>query len=141
MTNAILGYDTLYEIHDGADPGTFDAIAEVIAITPPNEQADDIEATHLKSPNRTREYIAGLIEPGEMSFQINWVPNDTTGQLLLALKASGDTRQHRITWPNGVTWTFSAYIKGFEPTTPIDDRLTATITARVTGSTVEAAAA
>lgn len=138
MSNAIIGYDTAYAIHDGEDPGAFDTIAEVISITPPNEQADDVEATHFKSANRTREYIAGLIEPGEASFDINWIPGDATATIILDLKASGDIRQHRITWPNATTWTFSGYIKGFEPQSPIDDRMTATVTIKVTSSTVEA---
>ena len=141
MTNAIIGYDTLYEIEDGESPAAFQAVAEVISITPPNEQVNDVNATHMKSPNRTMEYIAGMIEPGDCSLEINWIPNDTTGAFLLGLKNSGATRQHRITWPNGVTWTFSAYVKGFEPQSPIDDRMTATVTCKVAGSVLEAPAA
>lgn len=139
MSNAIIGYDTLYEIHDGADPGVFEAVAEVISISPPNDQSDDIDVTHFKSPNRTREFVPGLIDPGEASFEINWIPNDTTGALILTLKNSGEKRQHRITWPNGVTWTFSGYVKGFEPSSPINDRMTAVVTIKVSSTTVEAA--
>ena len=141
-TNAMIGYGTIYEIGVDTDtpPASFTEVAEVIGITPPNSQVDDVEATHLRSPNRTREYIAGLVEPGDCSLEINWIPNDTTGQLLLGLKASGERRQHKITWPNGVTWTFTAYVKGFEPGLPTDDRMTATVTCKVAGSLIEAAA-
>ncbi|MCG7520849.1 phage tail tube protein [Ruegeria sp. Ofav3-42] len=135
MTNALLGYDTAYAIHDGQDPGAFQDIAEVMEITPPNEQSDDVEATHYKSPGKKREYIQGLTDPGEMTFGINWIPSDATDTIIQGLKASGEKRDHRITWPNGVTWTFNGYIKGFEPTAPIDDRMTATVTVRVSGST------
>ena len=140
-SNALLGFGVVYEIGDDAlDPPT-DWIeeAEVNQITPPNTQAADVEVTHMQSPNRTREYIAGLIEPGDASFGINWIPNDTTGQLMLSLKTSGERRSHRITWPNGVTWTFRAYVKGFEPSTPMDDKMTATVTCKVSASVVEAA--
>lgn len=134
-SNAISGYDTAFAIHDGADPGAFDTIAEVMEITPPNQQSDDIEVTHYKSPGKKREFIQGLTDPGEMTFGINWIPSDATDVILQALKASGAKRDMKITWPNGVVWTFNGYIKGFEPTAPIDDRMTATITVRVSGDT------
>jgi len=133
MSNAILGYGSVFAIHDGSS--TFDAIAEVIEISPPNQQADDVDVTHMASPGQTREFIQGLIDPGEMSITINWVPSDATDVIIQALKTSGATRQMRITWPNNVKWTFSGFIKGFEPSSPIDDRMTATITVRVSGNT------
>ena len=134
-SKAIIGYDTAFAIHDGGDPGSFSDVAEVMDITPPNQQADDVETTHYKSPNRTKEYTPGLIEPGEMSFGINWIPSDDTDLLLQGLKSSGAKRKMRVTWPNGVTWSWTGYIKGFEPTAPIDDRMTATVTVKVSGAT------
>lgn len=139
MTTALLGYGATYAIDDGA--GQFVPLAEVVDITPPNQQIEDVEATHMTSPNRTREYIAGLIDPGEASLTINWVPNNATDQRLLELRDSGEALPHRITWSNGVTWTFTGYVKGFEPGAPIDDRMTAVVTLRVSGSTVVAPAA
>lgn len=142
MTNAIIGHGLVYAIEDSpAGTGTFTNVAEVIDLTPPNTMTDDVDATHFESPNKFREYIPGLIEPGDCSFRINWIPNDTTGARLMALRTSGEVLQHQVTWPNGVTWTFSAYVKGFEPDTPIDGRMTATVTCKVSGSVVEAPAA
>ncbi|HGG04729.1 MAG TPA: phage tail protein [Aliiroseovarius sp.] len=132
MTNAISGYDTGLAIHDGGSPGTFDDIAELISITPPNAQRAEIDATHMKSPNSTRESIAGLIEPGEFSFEIAWIPSDATDTIIQALITSGAVRQIRITFPNSVTATFSAFLKGIEPSVPLDDRMTAAVTAKVT---------
>jgi len=132
MSNAILGYNSFFAIDDGL--GTFDTIAEIFEISPPNQQTSDVDVTHMASPNKTREFIQGMVDPGEMSIGINWVPGDATDVILQALKTSGAVRSMKITWPNLVTWTFSGFIKGFEPSAPIDDKMTATITVRVTGS-------
>lgn len=132
-SNAITGYDTAFAIDDGA--GTFNELAELIDIKPPNQQSDDVEVTNYKSPNRTKEYIPGLIEPGEMTFDINWIPSDATDQIIQALKTSGAVRAMKITWPNGVTWSWDGYIKGFEPTAPLNDRMTGTVTVKVSGAT------
>ncbi len=135
MSNAGSGYNTGYFIHDGGDPGVFDEMGEVFGLEPPDQQAGEFETTHFKSPNRTREFGAGLIDPGEATFDINWIPGDATDVKIQALKALGAIRSHKIVWPNGVTWAFDGWIKGFKPTAPIDDRMTGTVTVRVTGST------
>lgn len=132
-TEALLGYNTLYEIKDAG--GVYVIVGEVTEVTPPNEQADDVVATHLRSPGRKHEYIPGFIEPGEAGLSINWIPGNATDAMLQDLKASGARRMHKITWPNGVAWEFTAYVKGFEPSAPIDDRMTATVTLKVSGST------
>ena len=133
-TNAMIGYSTKVYYADALSPGVFTQVSEVIEVTPPNAVADDVDATHYTSPNRTREYIQGLIEPGEASFGMNRVPGGTTETALLALQTSGAPRMFRFEWPNNTIWDFPAYVKGYETTSPIDDRMTATCTLKVTGS-------
>jgi predicted secreted protein len=140
-TNAMIGYLSEYAIHDGASPGEFDDIGEVFEITPGAETADRVEVTHMQSPDRRREYISGLIDSGEATFQINWVPNNATDVILRDLFESGDVRSHRITFPNGVTVTYDGTILGYEKAVPLDDRMTATITVAVSGEQVWEAAA
>jgi predicted secreted protein len=134
MTSARIGYGTKYRIWDASltTPALVD-IAEVITVTPGAATADRIDATHMQSPGRRREYIAGLIDTGEASFEINWVPGNATDELLRALMASGETVQHEIEFPNGVTVSYDAAITGYEKDIPVDDRMTATITVAVSG--------
>jgi predicted secreted protein len=135
MTNAMIGYQTQVYVSDQNSPGLWTPIAEVIEVTPPNAQADDVDATHMLSPNRTREYIVGLIEPGEASFGMNRIPGGTTEVLLQGLQTSGALRNWRFVWPNNTEWLFSAYVKGYETSSPLDDRMTATCTLKVAGAT------
>ncbi|OLP56670.1 phage tail protein [Rhizobium rhizosphaerae] len=133
MTDAKIGYGTKYEIKATAAAAVFTEVAEVTSVTPGAASADRIEATHMKSPGRRREYIAGLIDSGEAEFEINYIPGNATDILLRTLMSSGDVTDHKITFPNGVTVTFKASITGFEKSIPVDDRMTATITVSVSG--------
>ncbi len=134
MTDAKIGYGSKYAIWDaGADPAAFVEVAEVINITPGEATADRVDATHMQSPGRRREYISGLIDSGEASFEINWIPGSDTDVMLRELFTSGDTVEHRITFPGGVTVTYDASIIGFSKAIPLDDRMTATITVAISG--------
>lgn len=134
-TKAMIGYNTIVAIHDGATPGVFVDLEEVYSVTPPNQQVDQVEATHNASPNRTREFIPGLISPGECSFEMNFIPGSDSDERLTELKQSGENVQVKITFPNLVTWEFLASVTGYEPSAPTDDRMTVTVMLTVSGST------
>ena len=134
MTDASLGYDSSYRIWDSSlDTPALVDVGEVFNITPPGGTADRVDATHMKSPGRRREYIAGLIDSGEASFEINFVPGSETDQFIRRLLTSGEIVEHQIEFPNGVTVTYDASITGYEKTVPLDDRMTATITVAPSG--------
>lgn len=130
MTEAIIGYNSKYSIFSG---GIWADVAEVFNITPGEATTDRIDATHMQSPGRRREYISGLIDSGEASFELNWLPSSPTDVLLRGLMTAGSVANHRITFPNGVTVEFEAAVTGFSKAIPIDDRMTATITVAVSG--------
>ena len=139
MSEAITGYMAIYKIFDAAATPTpiFKEISEVFEINMGEEAADKIDITHLQSPGRMREFTAGFIDPGEASFQINWIPGDTTDLFLRALKESGDKVEHQIEFPNGVTVTFDGVILSYaKSAVTIDDKLTATITVARSGGEV-----
>lgn len=141
MTLAKIGYGATVSMTLG---GTATVLAEVIEIGLPNPQVDDVEATHFKSPDRTKEYIAGLIENGEISLAINWVPGSTDDLAISTAQKAGEAVETVISVPTASTdqtFTFDAIIKGYEKTIPIDDRMTAALTLRVAGAVTQAAAA
>ena len=142
MTSALIGWSTQFWLDNAS--GVLTELAEILAVTPPNPQVDDVEATHFKSPNRRREYIAGLIEDGEGTFEMNYVPGSATDILIRAAIADGVARSYKIAIPDGDAglWeiTGECIVKGYERNIPIDDRMTATLTVRFTGAVSEAEA-
>ena len=47
------------------------AVAEVISITPPVSKIGSIQVTNLSTANQAHEFIAGLEDAGEMTFECN----------------------------------------------------------------------
>jgi predicted secreted protein len=144
MTTEVgIGIGSEFWLDSAADALT--QLGEILSVTPPNPQTEDVEATHMGSPNRRREYIAGLIEDGEGSFEMNYIPGSATDVLLRAALNDGVVRDYKIVLPvaDGSTWeiTGDCLVKGYEKNIPIDDRMTATLTVRFTGDSSEAAGA
>jgi len=139
-TTAKIGWGAAFHLDNAA--GVLTELAEITAITPPNPTQAVVEATHFKSANRRREYIAGLIEDGEGTFEMNYDPNSATDSLIRTALSDGVTRDYRIDIPDGAsTWQVSGQcvVVGYERNIPIDDRMTATLTVRFTGASTEAA--
>ena len=143
MTNAAIGWGAEFWLANASDVLT--KLDEVFAVNPPNEQVDDVEATHYGSAGRTREFIAGMIDAGESTVEMNYVPGSATDVLIRAAKTDGLTRDYKIVAPvyDGTTWeiTGTCYVKGYERSIPVDDRMTATLTVRFTGASTEVAGA
>jgi hypothetical protein len=134
MSDVRIGYLSKYSIWDtSASPAAYFELGEVTEINPGDESVDRVEVTHYQSPDRRREYISGLIDSGEASFTINWIPGSETDEFIRALQVSAENRDHRIEFPNGVHVTFTGQIMAFTKAVPLDDRMSATITVAKSG--------
>lgn len=136
-SNAIIAHGTKYEVEATLGGGDFFEIGEITNVTPPNEQADDIEVTHMQSPGRYKEFRQGLIDPGNAVFKLNNIPGDATDDFCAAWKTSGEARATRITFPNAKTRTFPAYVKSFvQDAMDPSKTITGTITVKVAGQII-----
>lgn len=127
-----IGYDTL--------PATqsFTDVAQVNSVSGPGFAADAIEKTHMASPNAFREFFAGLVDGGEVSFECNFLPGNATQMAttgVLKIMKSREVRVWRITFPGSpeVGISFPAVVTGWEPDAPGDDKMTLAITLKVAG--------
>jgi hypothetical protein len=136
-SQAQLGYGSTFQIQTENSPDAYADLAEVVNITPPSATLDQIDVTHMTSPNRRREFISGLIDSGECSLDINFVPGNSTDIRLFELinlpVGVSRRRNLRISFPNGRTWSFTGELTGYEPSVPVDDKMSATVTFKVTG--------
>ncbi|MGG7518840.1 phage tail tube protein [Allorhizobium undicola] len=138
-TQARIGYGITFEMADAATPTDFVYLSEVYDVTPPSDSTDSVDVTHMQSPSRTREFIEGLTDPGEMSFEMNYVPGSASDLALMAAK--GKRKYCRVTFPNGVQLLFYGLRQSYEKAAPTDDKMTATVTFKVSGEPIMTTAA
>ena len=130
-TEARIGYGTVLEIALASAPTEFTYIKEVFDATPPADSDDNVEASHMQSPGKRREYIPGMTDSGEASFEMNYVPGSATDRFLRSIR--GKKLLTRLTFANGVQVIFHASRQDYEAAIPVDDRQTATLTLKVSG--------
>lgn len=143
MTAAKTGYGGEFHLANSSDVLT--ELVEVVSFTLPNGETETVEATHLKSPNRRREYIAGMIDDGEIEVVLNYVPGSATDVLILEAIESGDAREFMAVIPRETAdWeiTGTCVATGYDRgSVEADGKMEATLTIRLSGGTTEAAAA
>lgn len=135
----ISAFGTLLKIGDGGSPTeSFTTIAEVTSIGGPALSLDPIETTHHASTGGWREFIGGLLDGGEVSFDINYDPVGATHDAstgLIADMVARTVRNFQLVFPDtgNTTWSFAALVTSFEPSEPVDDKLAASVTLKVSG--------
>ena len=145
MTAAKTGWGGEFHLDNNAVTPVLTELVEVVSFTLPNGETESIEATHLKSPNRRREFVPGMIDDGDLTVMINYVPGSPTDLLLAAAQNDGKTRNYKAVIPRVTTnWTISGtcHITGIDRgTVEVDSVMRATVTLKLSGSSTEAAAA
>jgi predicted secreted protein len=127
---------------NGGTPETFEAVAEVKDIKPFKLKAETKETTHHGSAGGWRTFKATLIEGGECTFKINFLPDDTTHSFAAGLAADLMNRQQRnyqIILPDTTTtgYQFAAIVTQFDPDGPVDGLLETDVTLKITGAVTE----
>lgn len=133
-TNASIGYGTAFKRGDGASPTeAFAAIAEVRAINGFAMSKDTVDASHMASPSRYREFISGLRDAGEITVEINFDPASTDVANAFTDFDANVARNYQIVWADTSEFEFSGICTGVETGAPVDDMMTATLTYKLTG--------
>jgi len=73
MTQAFAGVGALFRKWSGT---AWVSLGEVISISGPSMSRNTIDVTSLASTGGYREFIAGLRDPGQVTFQMNFIRDD-----------------------------------------------------------------
>jgi predicted secreted protein len=136
-SQAIAGYGTKLKMGDGGGPETFTEILEVGDIDGPSPEWDEVEVTTHSSAvaGRYKEFLTTLIDSGEVSFPINYVPSDATHIALRTVFLAGTKRNWQIVLPGNVqTISFAAYVKSGPLKFPTNEQIMQELTLRISGA-------
>lgn len=114
----------------------YTALAEVTELAPPETSRDSVEFTHFGSPDGYREFKPGLSDGGEVTFSYNLVPGLADDAVIATHLATKTVEKWRIVFPNGAQLNFDGFATAHGRATPIDDRMTGSVTFKVTGKPV-----
>lgn len=139
------------QLGDGASVETFTTIVEVTSLKRSGWKIDIPDASNFDSPtdaagNINREYITGLVDPGEFQFTANYIPNTAaTGQEKFRAAFDGKAHNFKLILPNDPaissplttlgTWAFTGIITSpGDMDFPLDKPMTVSGTIKVTGA-------
>ena len=105
--------------------------AEILDVSPPGSSRESIQTSHMGTTNAHTFTPADLVDWGELVVEMAFNPST-------AIPIGGAAETITITFPDSgaAVWTFTGFMTGFEPSAPLEDRMTATATIKVTGAVV-----
>lgn len=139
MSDAVAGFNSLLQIGDGATPTeNFTTIAEVKDISGPSLSLNPVGVTNQSSTGGWAEFIGGLLDAGEVTFDINYLPTHATHNAATGLirdLVNRTKRNFKLIFPNAgaTTWAFTALVTAFSPSEPVADALTASVSLKISG--------
>lgn len=133
MTEAKLGYGAILEVGNESTytgSSTFVPIAEIRNISGPSIEVSEVDVTNMDSASSYREFIFGLKDPGEISFDLNYETNQYS--TLLALL--GVDKGYKLTLSDGGVIGIDGFLKTEGLEVPVDDAMTISAAIRIRGA-------
>ena len=130
--NTTIGYGAVFQ-RETATPGTYASLAELVAFTPPNVSLETVDATHFTSPSAYREYIAGLLDGGEVEVTLNFNSDGADWSNYITDIEARAAVNYKIILADTTEIAFAAIPTGYSPEVPLDDKMTISFTYKVTG--------
>lgn len=135
---AVKGKGAKFWLHDGT---ALVRLPDVVSLTPPNQTRDSIDTTTHDSASDYREFISSLIDAGEATVLIHYDPNSDADQAIIDAFAAGDLRAFAMDINTSIGTqrrvSGSALLTGYAPADiVIDDKMTATVSFKVSGPLV-----
>lgn len=123
---------------DGVTPTeAFTAIGNVTSVSGPEIERETYDVTAHDSTDGWREFIGGLKDGGEVSLELNYDPEKHDS--LVADFDDAAPRSYKMVFPaaaGGGSWALELILTGFSQEAPVDDKLTAELTFKVSGKPV-----
>jgi len=117
-------------------PATFTPVAELRSLkrNGPSMETIDVTNHNQAAVSRCMEFIAGLIDPGEVEATISWVPGDVSHKGIWDDLQAGTLRDYKIVlFGDAETEAFAAIVTDCSRDFEVDDVLGADVTFKVSG--------
>jgi hypothetical protein len=135
-TSYVLGYNS--HVYYSTNGTSYTKIGQSRDVQSPNPEVGEVNLTNNDSPNNTKEYAPGMIEPGELEFELVYKASATT--TLYGLLGDGNIYHWAEKFADGSGFTCKGFIKSFGVETATEDEANITkVTIKLTEKPVFAA--
>ena len=136
MSEAVHAFGTKLQVETNTD--TYTDVAQLTDISGPNVSVDEIDISSHDSDDTYREFVAGMRDGGEVSFEGNFLNTHDTLEAagdILDLLHGGNVESWKIVFPDDddTEWAFDGFVTAFETTGNFEDKATFTATIKVSG--------
>lgn len=133
MPSPVAGFTGSVKVGAAANPTNL--VSDVTDIQVPFVRASYDTTSMNATNNGWQQFIAGL-GSGKMTLKANYVPGDTTGQLVLTNAYVNSTLLYFIVSLNGAanTAAFTGYVESFNPHAPVNNKSDVSYGITITGA-------
>lgn len=135
-TNVLSGHGTLISRAPLATPAVFTVIGELGDVTPPELYRNEFEA--MSQQDNIDSYVLGMLRRQQLKVPINFIPTNGTHDHLTGLYKALITEPppyegYKLTYPDATQLVFSGQVQSIAPKAPVDGKLSADVTIRLSG--------
>lgn len=112
------------------------SVGEVFNISGPSKTRATVDTTHFGSPDKTREYAAlRFADEGEATMDLKYNADGAAdaSRVLRASYKGSEPEEVIIELSNGDTFTCQGFVTALGTQTPVDDKVTQSVTIKFTG--------
>lgn len=135
---SVPGYETRIAFGDTASYSTSTSWTEFAAvreITPPAMEADDIETSHMTTPQQIKTYFPGWADPGEIEMTLEFEKSQaSTLYDKFRVPSAYRIEFNDAPSPSGSKLKADGYIKSIGPETDREGLTTVNVTIKVSGA-------
>src|SRR4051812_43149794 len=110
--NTTPGHSTKFAFGNGATlatSSTWTEIAQILEISPPEVEADDVETSNMASTDQFKTFDPGWADAGEVEISVQYEKAASTTIYGLFRVKKG----FKMTFEDGSSWGFDGYVKKF----------------------------
>ena len=132
---AVPAINTLLQYGDGNSPPAYTTVANVSDINGLSLAATVQDVTSHSTTVPWREKITTLLDAGDLTTKVYFVPDDAGHRLLLSFFTARDQVSWRLVFPDqdATKYTFQGYISKFSQSEPVAGVIEAAMTITATG--------
>jgi predicted secreted protein len=133
MSKAFAPRATLFQ-HATNQLGPWTTVAEVVKVQNTGSKADLADVTNFDSPSSFREFLATLVDSGDVAVDCNFIAGNATQQILETDFNNQTLGWYMIVLPNSLGQAqFQAYVSSKDFDFPVEKQATRSIKLKITG--------